>query len=102
VAAQARAAVELPGAQTRTPSELDAKALAEYPASIRRRVLRGWLLDTGARELSDARLRAADDLVGRWRGQGGLALQGGIELAREHGRLVLRPSKSGEPPPNPV
>jgi tRNA(Ile)-lysidine synthase len=102
MAAQARAAVELPGAQARTRSELDAKALAEYPAATRRRVLRGWLLDAGARDLSDARLRVADDLVGRWRGQGGLALARGIELTREHGKLVLRPSKSGEPPPNPV
>lgn len=97
VAAQARATVELNRADPDHPgpdhSELDAKALAEYPAAVRRRVLRSWLIDGGIRELTDARLRAADDLVARWRGQGGLALHGGGDLTREHGRLVLRPSK---------
>jgi tRNA(Ile)-lysidine synthase len=90
MAAQARVAVEL------DCSELDAKALAGYPPAVRRRVLRSWLLDSEVQGLSDARLRAADDMVGRWRGQGGLALQGGSELVREHGRLMLRPSKAVE------
>ncbi|HTK64762.1 MAG TPA: tRNA lysidine(34) synthetase TilS [Pseudonocardia sp.] len=89
MAAQARHAVEVDGPEH---SGLDAETLAEYPAAVRRRVLRAWLLDAGVRELSDARLRSADDLVGRWHGQGGLALRGGRELARERGRLVLRPS----------
>lgn len=100
MAAEARAAVELqPGSDRRTGhSELDAKALAGYPVAVRRRVLRAWLLDGGVRELSDGRLRAADDLVGRWRGQGGLALQGASELARVHGRLVLRPFRASPSP----
>jgi tRNA(Ile)-lysidine synthase len=89
MAAQARHAVEVDGPEH---SGLEAETLAEYPAAVRRRVLRAWLLDAGVRELSDARLRSADDLVGRWHGQGGLALRGGRELARERGRLVLRPS----------
>jgi tRNA(Ile)-lysidine synthase len=95
-----RAAVELPpgvGPGVRLQScELDAKALAEYPAAVRRRVLRAWLMDAGVRELTDARLRTADDLVGRWRGQGALALHGGRELARERGRLVLRSGNAHE------
>jgi tRNA(Ile)-lysidine synthase len=110
MAARARAAVELPpgpeaprgaspsgsnpvrSAEGDHPrrSELDATALAEYPAAVRRRVLRAWLLAAGVGQLSDARLRSADDLVGRWHGQGELALQGGSGLARVHGRLVLR------------
>jgi tRNA(Ile)-lysidine synthase len=99
VAAQARAAVEFPpgpdavrsiAGNTPLHTELDAKALAEYPAAVRRRVLRAWLLDAGVGQLSDARLRSADDLAGRWHGQGELALQGGSGLARVHGRLVLR------------
>jgi tRNA(Ile)-lysidine synthase len=75
--------------------ELEAKKLAGYPASVRRRVLRGWLLEAGAADLTDAQLRRADDLVGRWRGQGGIALAGELVLTRRHGRLVLGP-QSGE------
>ncbi len=75
--------------------DLDASVLAGHPPAVRRRVLRGWLLDSGVRELSDAQLRAADDLVGRWRGQGGIALPGGLELTRRHGRLLLRPTLHG-------
>ncbi|MCW2632605.1 MAG: tRNA(Ile)-lysidine synthase [Pseudonocardia sp.] len=77
---------------------LPVEALVELPAAVRRRVLRSWLADSGVRELSDAQLRAADDLVGRWRGQGGPALPGGLELVREHGRLLLRPARPGRPP----
>lgn len=68
---------------------LEAKVLAGYPAAVRRRVLRGWLLDGGVPELTDAQLRRADELVGRWRGQGGIALAGGLVLNRRHGRLML-------------
>jgi tRNA(Ile)-lysidine synthase len=69
--------------------------LREAPAAVRRRVLRAWLLDAGVTELTDAHLRSADDLVGRWRGQGGVALPGGLDLARRDGTLVLRRT---EPP----
>jgi tRNA(Ile)-lysidine synthase len=72
-----------------TGDQLDAKALAGCPAAVRRRVLRGWLLDAGVPELADPRLRSADDLLGRWRGQGGVALPGGLVLHRRHGRLML-------------
>lgn len=69
---------------------LEAKVLAGYPAAVRRRVLRGWLLDGGVPELTDAQLRRADELVGRWRGQGGIALAGGLVLNRRDGRLMLQ------------
>lgn len=68
---------------------VDARALASSPAAVRRRVLRSWLLDNGVPELSDAHLRAADALVGDWRGQGGHALPGNFELRREHGTLQV-------------
>ena len=74
--------------------ELEAKKLAGYPASVRRRVLRGWLIEAGGSDLTDAQLRRADDLVGRWRGQGGIALAGELVLTRRHGRLVLGPRSS--------
>lgn len=66
---------------------LDVAALAQHPAALRRRALRRWLLDTGVTELTDAHLRAADDLIGRWSGQGALRLPGDVELVRADGRL---------------
>ncbi|MGB7799245.1 MAG: ATP-binding protein, partial [Pseudonocardiaceae bacterium] len=68
-------------------ADLDVASLAQAPAALRRRVLRRWLLDAGVPELTDAHLRAADDLIGRWSGQGALGLPGGIELVRAQGRL---------------
>lgn len=72
---------------------LDAGALVTHPAAVRRRVLRDWLLSAGVPELTDGHLRAADDLIGRWRGQGGVALPGGFVAARAHGRLHLDPPR---------
>lgn len=69
--------------------ELEVKALADHPASVRRRVLRIWLIAQGVADLTDAALRRADDLVGNWRGQGEIALPRGWVLYRRHGRLVL-------------
>ncbi len=66
---------------------LDVTALAPAPAALRRRVLRRWLLDAGVAELTDAHLRTADDLIGRWSGQGAVRLPGGVELFRAHGKL---------------
>lgn len=80
--------------QVESGSGLDAVALSEAAAAIRRRVLRGWLLERGVPELSDAHLRSADALVARWRGQGGPALPGGFVLRRMRGTLQV---ESGGP-----
>ncbi len=78
----------IPGSGTdSSAADLDVAALAQVPAALRRRVLRRWLLDAGVAELTDAHLRAADDLIGRWSGQGALRLPGGVELGRAQGRL---------------
>jgi tRNA(Ile)-lysidine synthase len=94
------AAHGLPGGGTRTEggggpaaavlATVLASALATAPAAVRRRALRAWLTAAGAAGLTDRHLRAADDLVGRWRGQGAVALPGRLELVREHGRLRVR------------
>lgn len=68
---------------------LDVNALKDVPPPVRRRVLRRWLLAGGVRELTDAHLRSADDLVGAWHGQGGVWLPGGLVVRRAHGRLQL-------------
>ena len=52
--------------------------------------LRAWLTGHGIAGLTDLHLRAADDLVGRWRGQGAVALPQRLELVRERGRLQVR------------
>jgi tRNA(Ile)-lysidine synthase len=70
-------------------ADLDVTALVDLLAAVRRRVLRRWLLAGGVRELTDVQLRAADELVGRWRGQGGVWLPGGLVVRRTHGRLLL-------------
>ncbi|MGH3870545.1 MAG: tRNA lysidine(34) synthetase TilS [Pseudonocardiaceae bacterium] len=63
--------------------------LVPVPAALRRRVLRRWLLDAGVVELTDTHLRAADDLIGRWAGQGAVRLPGGVEVSRAHGKLRI-------------
>ena len=71
------------------PADLPVDALAGLPPAIRRRVLRRWLLSANVRELTDAHLRCVDQLVGVWRGQGGVWLPGGLVVRRAHGRLLL-------------
>lgn len=81
------------------PDGLEVSVLETEPAALRRRVLRRWLLDSGARDLTDAHLRSVDALVGRWRGQGGVWLPGNLEARRAHGRLCLsapQPTTRGE------
>lgn len=53
---------------------LDTARLADVPAAIRRRVIRGWLLAGGASGLTDKQIRGVDRLVTGWRGQGGVAV----------------------------
>ncbi|MEU6581842.1 tRNA lysidine(34) synthetase TilS [Nocardia sp. NPDC046763] len=68
--------------------------LATAAPAVRRRVIREWLLERGAKSLTDSNLRAVEALVTRWRGQGGVAVGGSpsgtrLVAAREHGRLIL-------------
>ncbi|ORW54110.1 tRNA(Ile)-lysidine synthetase [Mycobacterium paraense] len=68
----ALAAQALPG--VRAGAGLAARALAELPDPLRRRVIRGWLLAGGATGLTDKQIRGVDTLVTAWRGQGGVAV----------------------------
>ncbi len=56
--------------------EVEVDTLAEAHTAIRRRALRAWLLQGGAKALTDKQLRAVDALVTDWRGQGGVAIGG--------------------------
>ncbi|UXA17633.1 tRNA lysidine(34) synthetase TilS [Mycobacterium sp. SMC-4] len=55
----------------------DVAALAALPGAVRRRVLRGWLLSYGASGLTDKHIRAVEELITGWRGQGAVAVPGG-------------------------
>ncbi|MFM8599221.1 MAG: tRNA lysidine(34) synthetase TilS [Mycobacterium sp.] len=75
---------------------LSAADVADLPAALRRRVLRGWLLAGGASGLTDTQIRAVDDLITRWRGQGGVAVgcdrpRTRLFAQRRDGMLTLRP-----------
>jgi tRNA(Ile)-lysidine synthase len=76
---------------TELPAELPVDDVVDLPPAVRRRVLRRWLLAGNVRELTDAQLRSVDELVGVWRGQGGVWLPGGLVVRRAHGRLLLVP-----------
>jgi tRNA(Ile)-lysidine synthase len=74
--------------------DLAVAALDPLDPAVRRRVLRRWLLGRGVTSLTDRQIRAVDALVGRWTGQGGVALPGGtpdarLVCSRRHGRLSV-------------
>src|SRR5699024_7842056 len=76
-------------AEARVNDQLDAPVLARYPAALRRRVVRCWLRERGVSRLTDAHLRAADQLLADWRGQGEHALPGDFVVLRRHDRLLV-------------
>ncbi|WP_414636728.1 tRNA lysidine(34) synthetase TilS [Actinophytocola sp.] len=76
--------------------ELDVAVLSAEPSALRRRALRRWLLDAGVRELTDGHLRAADALIGEWRGQGAVWLPGNFAVGRARGRLRVTAWEPGE------
>jgi tRNA(Ile)-lysidine synthase len=80
---------------------LPAPELAQLPAALRRRVLRGWLRASGVPDLRAIHLGAVDALLTRWRGQGRVDLPGGAGVVRASGRLAFLPpeDRGGRPAP---
>jgi tRNA(Ile)-lysidine synthase len=76
---------------------LEVAELAALPAALRTRILRAFALRLGAPggALATAHIDALDALVTRWRGQGPVALPGGIEVSRRDGRLTGPGTSSG-------
>jgi tRNA(Ile)-lysidine synthase len=75
---------------------LDIRALAALPDSVRRGVIRSWLLAGGAIGLTDKQIRGVDLLITAWRGQGGVAVGSTLRnqrlvAGRSGGLLTLRP-----------
>jgi tRNA(Ile)-lysidine synthase len=63
-------------------SRLDVARLAAVPAALRRRVIRRWLLEGGASDLTDGQIRAVDRLVVDRRGRGGVAVGSSLRNQR--------------------
>jgi tRNA(Ile)-lysidine synthase len=61
---------------------LDVKVLTTLPGPVRRGVIRRWLLAGGATGLTDKQIRAVDNLVTGWRGQGGVAVGSSLRAHR--------------------
>ncbi|WP_395309677.1 tRNA lysidine(34) synthetase TilS [Mycobacterium sp. AMU20-3851] len=75
-------------------SRLQVAGLSDLPVGVRRRVIRAWLLDGGACDLTDVQIRSVDALLTSWRGQGGVAVPSGsvrerLFAGRRNGSLVL-------------
>lgn len=90
----ARALAEAGGAAADSPG-LAVAAVLGLPRAVRLRVIRGWLLAGGARNLTSKQIRGVDELASAWRGQGGVAVGGGragarLFAQRRDGVLVLR------------
>ncbi|MFI6398487.1 tRNA lysidine(34) synthetase TilS [Rhodococcus coprophilus] len=72
---------------------VDVTVLTDAPSAVRRRAVRLWLLARGASAPNDKSLRAIDDLVVRWHGQGPVAVGRGprpgtrLVVLRRRGRL---------------
>ena len=73
--------------------------LATYPAALRTRILRRFALGLGAHPgaLATTHIDALDALVMDWRGQGPVALPGGILVTRRAGRLTGPGTSTGTP-----
>ena len=88
---RARIAGDLEGSSA---GNLDAAVLATAPPALRRRAVRSWLLESGVNAVTATQLYAIDELVVRWRGQGGVAVGGGspavrLVASRRRGRLSV-------------
>jgi tRNA(Ile)-lysidine synthase len=83
-------------ADVRDPAgAVEVDKLVGYPRAVRTRVLRAWLIESGARatDLTRGHVLAVDSLVNDWHGQGPLELPGGLRVHRDRGpsgRPVLR------------
>jgi tRNA(Ile)-lysidine synthase len=72
-------------------ADIDCDYLAALPRAIRTRILRSAVYACGAPEgsISADHVAAIEALVTSWRGQGALALPGGVKVERISGRLSL-------------
>jgi len=81
--------------QVTKDGQVDAKALAAAAPALRHRALKLAALHLGAdgSALTAAHVKALDDLVVNWHGQGPTDLPGGLRVGRECGKLEALPLK---------
>lgn len=77
---------DLARAHAPSGAEVDCSGLLELPAALRHRVLRTWLLDQGAAEVSRQHLLAVGALISDWHGQKWVDLPG-LRVVRRNERL---------------
>jgi tRNA(Ile)-lysidine synthase len=71
------------------PAQIPIELIAEVPSAVRKRVIKRAIEAMGAPTLSAEQILEVDALVGGWKGQGPVALAGGITARRDSGRLTL-------------
>jgi tRNA(Ile)-lysidine synthase len=76
----------------RDEGTLDVDSLVGLHAAVLSRVVRTWLVDGGCPpgSLTASHVQRVSRLVTDWRGQGAVALPGGVEALRDCDRLCLR------------
>jgi len=71
------------------PAQIPIELISELPIAVRKRVIKRAIEAMGAPTLSAEQILEVDALVGGWKGQGAVALAGGITARRDSGRLTL-------------
>ena len=71
------------------PAQIPIELIAEVPSAVRKRVIKRAIEAMGAPTLTAEQILEVDALVGAWKGQGAVALAGGITARRDSGRLTL-------------
>ena len=71
------------------PAQIPIELIAEVPSAVRKRVIKRAIEAMGAPTLTAEQILEVDALVGAWKGQGPVALAGGITARRDSGRLTL-------------
>lgn len=76
-------------AKIANPTQISIDLLAPLPLALYKRVIKMAITAFGAPSITAEQLIEVSALVGAWKGQGAVALAGGITASRESGRLTL-------------
>jgi len=71
------------------PAQIPIELILELPSAVRKRIIKRAIEAMGAPTLTAEQILEVDALVGAWKGQGAVALAGGITVRRDSGRLTL-------------
>jgi len=71
------------------PAQIPIESISELPIAVRKRVIKRAIEAMGVPTLTAEQILEVDALVGAWKGQGAVALAGGITARRDSGRLTL-------------